>query len=140
MAADAVLGPGQGLQAFRRDRLAARAAEPELAGLDPLERALDQPEMQRLTLPQLLPALAFGDFGGRGRLSPVRDARVLDLLGELEADARLLGFERPACVFDKLRVHGSHPTPLAHGVRPFSTSCGKPSERPEAPVQQRTAC
>ena len=76
MAGDAVIGPRQGLQALGRDRLAARLAQPEFAGLDPPQRALDQAEMLLLALAQLLASLAFGDFGCRRGLGAGRSGRL----------------------------------------------------------------
>ena len=60
----------------------------------------------------MLAALALGYFGRGRRLSAVADPRMLDLLGQLEPNARALGLKRVAGIFDKLRVHGEHPTLL----------------------------
>jgi hypothetical protein len=95
VAADAVLGPGQSLQALRRNGLSAVLAQPVAAIRDAPEGALNQAEMLLLALAQLLAALAFRYLAGGGSLRPVGDPGVLDLLGEYQENPSTLRFERP---------------------------------------------
>jgi YHS domain-containing protein len=71
----------------------------------------------------------------------VGDPRVLDLLGELESDARALGFERLASIVDQLLVHRSHPTLRTRDAFAFQHIPGR-SRQPgrRCPAQARTAC
>jgi hypothetical protein len=117
VAVDAVGGPGQGLEAFRSDGLAAVLADPKGAGIDAAKGAFDLDEVEPFAFAHLLAALAFRDFGGRGRLSTVGDLRMFNLFGELQPESITLGFERAASLIHGVRLHGAHPTLLDEVVR-----------------------
>ena len=72
LAVDAVGGPWEGLQAVRRDRLAAAQAGAVGPGIEPGERRLDELELLGRPVAQGQVALLLEDLGGRRGLGAVR--------------------------------------------------------------------
>src|SRR2546425_3302313 len=104
-AVDAMLGPGQSLQAFGSDRLAASQAAPERPGVEADKRRVHEGELLLGTVAEGEIALLLEDVARRRRLRPVRHlARRLDRRSQFLAEAGTLGFERPSPVDRRARA------------------------------------